>query len=155
MEKRFPKESKSLACAFEVLSMRALSFLSDSDRRAYGNEKLDILLQHYGETKGSCKAIVDAEATRVEWAQLKQTVMEQLYPRDNFVTLYKIIYNFHKDSFPNIMKLAKIAMVLPLHTADCVSVQNNIHDIKRNRLESSTVNKLMMIQIEGPDIEHL
>jgi len=87
-EKWFPKESKSLTCAFEALSMRVLSFLSDSDRKVYGNKKLDILLQHYGETKGSSKAIVGAEATRVEWAQLKQTLMEQLYPRDNLVTLY-------------------------------------------------------------------
>ena len=58
--------------------------------------------------------IVDKEATRREWKELKETVNAQHYPRDNFAKLCR----FHKESFPNLSKLAQIALVLPVHTAD-------------------------------------
>ena len=59
----------------------------------------------------------------------------------------------HKDQFPNLIRLVKIAMHMPLQTADCergFSAQNNIHTATRNKLSSETVNKLMLIQLPGP-----
>ena len=45
---------------------------------------------------------------------------------------------------------------MPLQTADCergFSAQNNIHTSTRNKLSSETVNKLMLIQLQGGPAE--
>ena len=58
----------------------------------------------------------------------------------------------HPDLFPNLNTLAKIAVVLPLQTADVergFSVQNQIKTKLRNQLTPTMVNKLMMVCIEG------
>lgn len=50
------------------------------------------------------------------------------------------------------MKLAEIALVLPVHTADVergFSAQNNILTAKRNRLLTETQNMLLKQKIEG------
>ena len=39
------------------------------------------------------------------------------------------IHKFHKDTFPNMLKLAAFTLNLPVHTADCergFSLQNNV-----------------------------
>ena len=45
--------------------------------------------------------------------------IQEKYPCDNMGTLWNIIHKFHKDTFPNMLKLAAFALNLPVHTADC------------------------------------
>ena len=78
------------------------------------------------------------------------------YPRDNMGTLWSIIYKFHKDSFPNLLKLAAVALTLPIHTADCergFSLQNNLKNCQRNRLLPERLDTLMVILAEGPPLQ--
>ena len=56
-------------------------------------------------------------------------------PRDSLSKLYKLLFEFHKDSFPNLLSLARLALVIPFQTADCergFSCQNVIQTAKRN-----------------------
>ena len=46
IESRFPSDSCSIVDAFEVLSLRGLR---DGEVSSYGCEKMDTLLEHYGE----------------------------------------------------------------------------------------------------------
>ena len=60
--------------------------------------------------------------------------IQEKYPCDNMGTLWNIIHKFHKDTFPNMLKLAAFALNLPVHTADCergFSLQNNIKNSQR------------------------
>ncbi|XP_070545566.1 zinc finger protein 862-like [Ptychodera flava] len=166
---RFPQESKDLVHAFSVLGMRPLSFLNSEELSCWGNEQIDQLVDHYGCTKhddpccGDCEDqcnddvnIVNAKNIRSEWNQIKQLVLSQQYPRDSFAKLWSIIYTYHRDMFPNLIKIAAIALTLPVHSADCergFSVQNNIKTYDRNRLGAERLNTLATIMVEGPDME--
>ncbi|XP_070546537.1 uncharacterized protein C17orf113-like [Ptychodera flava] len=166
---RFPQESKDLVHAFSVLGMRPLSFLNSEELSCLGNEQIDQLVDHYGCTKhddpscGDCEDqcnddvnIVNAINIRSEWNQIKQLVLSQQYPRDSFAKLWSIIYTYHRDMFPKLIKIAAIALTLPVHSADCergFSVQNNIKTYDRNRLGAERLNTLATIMVEGPDME--
>ena len=158
---RFPIESRDLVTAFDVLGMRQMTFLQGQDAKEYGDEKLQTLLSHYGSEKktnaGAVKEplVNDAEA-KSEWELLKTVVIQQKYPRNSTATLWKYIHEFHSQSFPNLLKLAEIGLILPLHTSDVergFSVQNLIHTGLRNRLGVEMVDKHMTINLVGPPIE--
>lgn len=157
MKKRFPDDSISVVSAFDALAMRDLSFVPTSQIDAYGSDKLDVLLDYYSKPRGvpEVPEIVDAKATRAEYSLLKPLVLQQRYLRDKLAVLWKIIFECHKEQFQNLLKLASIALTLPVQTAICergFSCQNNIKTAHRNRLNESSLQTLMTISIEGPPL---
>ena len=71
--------------------------------------------------------------------------------------LWQIIYKHHKDNFPNLFKLARLALIIPLQTADCdrgFSRQNLIKDAQRNRHSSERLTKLMRLSLLKESIEN-
>ena len=49
-----------------------------------------------------------------------------------------------------------MALTLPIHTADCerdFSLQNNLKNCQRNRLQAERLDTLMVISAEGPPLE--
>ena len=72
------------------------------------------------------------------------------------ITLWSIIYKFHKALFPNLLKLAAVELTLPIHTADCergFSLQNNLKNCQRNTLQAERLDTLMVISAEGPPLQ--
>ena len=58
--------------------------------------------------------------------------------------------------FPNLHKLAVIALVIPISSADCERGFSALKRIKtrlRNRLSNRILNNLLKISIEGPEIK--
>ena len=161
IQSRFPTDSCDVVGAFDVLGMRPLSFLSADDLAQYGNSEIDILIEHFGTDKTTksgaiVKAIIDSSKIKPEWSLLKKVVLEQKYPRANTMELWQIISSFYSDTFPNLLKLAQIAILLPLQTADVergFSCQNLVHNSQRNRLDADTLNKLMTVDLVGPPID--
>ena len=160
LEKRFPRDSTEVVEALSVLAMRTLTFVPAQELPEFGNDKLEILTQHFGTRKtdsdgSEVEPLVDAEAVKSEWAILKQVVLQQKYPRDKLSTLWKLIYTYHRDVFPNLLKLAAVALVLPVQTAVCergFSAQNMIKVSARNRLSAKRLDTLMLISTEGPEL---
>ena len=79
------------------------------------------------------------------------------YPRDSMKVLWKLLFDFHKEVLPNMIKLANLALIMPYQTADCergFSAQNGIKTARRNRLGKVNLNILMTIKCEGGSIEH-
>ena len=77
----------------------------------------------------------------------------QAYSRYTTAELYKQIAAFHETDFPNIVKLAKCAVTLPVHTADVersFSTQNLICTGLRNTLTTEHQDMLMRVHLEGP-----
>lgn len=156
---RFPKETSDMVAAFGVLAMRPLTFMSAENQKDYGNEEIRVLASFYGQEKKAgdktSKPLIDMEACIEEWSVAKQTVLQNMYPRDSTKLLYKLLHQYHKESFPNLLVLAKIALLLPLHTSDCergFSAQNAIKTARRSRLEEGTLNTLMTMKCEGEPI---
>ena len=62
-----------------------------------------------------------------------------------------------EDGHPSsLLKLAAVALTLPIHTSDCergFSLQNFLKTSERNRLLPQRVDTLMLISAEGPPIE--
>lgn len=146
--------------AFEVLGMRELSIVPPHELPIYGDGKIEILVEQYGKCKRDdqekvIEPVVDAEDTRREWAIGKKLVLEQAYFRDNLILPWKKINDKHREIVPNLVKLARIAVTLPVNTAICergFSAQNNIKSCLRNRIEENTLNRLMTIMVEGQQL---
>ena len=81
---------------------------------------------------------------------MKKTVTKQLYPTDNMADLWYLIAKRHAKDFPNMMKLAHLAISSPAHTADCergFSAQNLLLTSLRNRLSPETQDMLMRVRL--------
>ena len=70
-------------------------------------------------------------------------------PSKSLPVLWSIFSTHHGDTFPNLVILATMAMVFPVHTADVergFSAQNML----RNRLSSQRLNIIATIKLEDP-----
>ena len=75
-------------------------------------------------------------------------VLQQKCPHYKMSLLCKIMYQNHKDIIPNLIILAELALILPIHTADCdrvFSKQNLIKSKSRNRIGDAALNCPMLI----------
>ncbi|XP_060556337.1 uncharacterized protein C17orf113-like [Ruditapes philippinarum] len=162
IEKRFP--DTDLLSSFGVLSMRPITLLSDVELKTWGDEKIDILVNHFGEEKShkwkvdgvqhtkTSSPIIDPDATKNEWKQIKILVKAEMYPRDDLFKLWHLINKFHGEQFPNLLILASLAIICPVNTAGCergFSVQNQTLTALRNRLNPDTQDQIMRIRING------
>ena len=159
IQTRFPQDQRSVMSAFSVLGMRPISFLSSEELSVWGNDKLQTLIDHFGKElshkESTSVPLLDPAAAKAEWSQIKPLVVDAAYPRDKLSTLWSIIHTYHKDMFPNLLKLAAVALVLPVHTADCergFSNQNYLKTARRNRLSATRLQSLLTILTEGPAI---
>lgn len=103
--------------------------------------------------KGSrSEAVLDKEAILQQWLDTKTIVKDARYPVDNMQTLWSLLIKHHPEQLPDLIKLALIALVLPLHTAGCERVfsqQNIIVNKLRNRLSPDHSEKLLKIRLGG------
>lgn len=61
------------------------------------------------------KPFLDKAACLVEWILAKETVMQNVYLRDYTNSQFKLLFNFFRDSFPNILVLGKLCLIMPYH----------------------------------------
>lgn len=70
---------------------------------------------------------------------------------------WKTMYQNQKDIIPNLIILAELALLLPIHTADCERSFNKKKLIKsksKKRIRATALNNLMLISIiEGKPLE--
>ena len=159
---RFPNTSP--VCALGVLSLRPITFLSEQDLQAFGEEELELLIAHYGNEQShhwkednrdhhvTTPPVIDPEKTRQEWALLKKVVKAQHYPRDCLWKLWALVTKYHLEDFPNLTTLAQLATTLAVHTAGCergFSAQNLILTPHMNRLTMLHQEQLLKVNL-GP-----
>lgn len=148
IKRRFPADSTSVVSAMAILGLRGISFVNNlSD---HGHEEIDILCNFYGQAKSGEQSYIDPEKIQNEWGILKPLVIQQKYPTDKFHILWGLIHKYHSNDFPNLLKIAELALIAPLQTADCergFSCQNDIKTRDRNRMSGDRLNKLMRITL--------
>lgn len=71
--------------------------------------------------------VISKENVKREWMLTKNIVKSLKYPVEKFQDLWTLLTKHHGPELQNIIQLAQYAIVLPLHTADCVPTaeQNN------------------------------
>lgn len=166
LDKRFPEDDSNVIYAFAVLAMRPISFCSQEELSVWGDEKLEVLIKHYGESKKApehaygqsvtTEAIIDGAETKKEWSLIKKLVLQEGFARDSMGGLWSMINSHFKDRFPNLITLAALALTAPIHTADCergFSAQNQTKTPMRNRLSPERLDDLLIIKLEAGDMK--
>ena len=158
LKTRFPTDKRDMTCAFGALAMRTLPFLKVEERKTFGDDKLETILNHFGNDKLNekgeivSKRLVDPVACRAEWSLAKQYVLDNSYLRYSTQVLYSQLKEYHEGLLPNLLILAELTLILPLQTADCergFSAQNAIVTARRSCLGEDSINTLMTIKLEG------
>lgn len=147
LDQRFPSA--------EVLD--AFSALQPQQLEEPCAEKLSTLYRHYANSP----LAIDQQDLMDEWEEFTsfaashpgmkkattlQGMAQELLGKESIASL-----------FPLISKLYARAVTLPVSTADCeraFSTMNRIKTDLRNRLKTSTLEKLMFIALEGPERNH-
>ena len=106
--------------------------MSEEDVGKLGNDEIAMLSQRYGQ---GGEPYIEASKTRQEWAMLKTLVRSQHYPTESLPVLWNIINTHHRDVFSNLLILASMAVVFPVHIAG------------RGRIEGSIKNYVKQINI--------
>ena len=117
-----------------------------------GEEHIEELIKHY-------QPLVEHQATLAEWNTFVNVVQAKadLKGKDSRELLTALVQQTSlQEIFPNLHKLAVIALVIPMSSADCERGFSALKRIKtrlRNRLSNRILNNLLMISIEGPELK--
>ena len=164
LDDRFPAKDSKLIFSFGVLGMRPLSFLSKDELSTWGNEKIETLITHFGKEQthkysdkiSKATPLIEVDETKKEWTKVKPLVVNCGYPRDKLSILWGLISKYHKDEFPNLLKLSALAITAPINTADCergFSCQNITKTALRNSISPERMDDLITISAEGKPLE--
>ena len=110
----------------------------------HSDEELKVLCQHYGKED---TADVDEAAVKAEWESFRFLVLQN-YCQSLMKEVLKMLVADRTIShlYPQLRKLATIALVLPMSTAECERAFSTMKRIKtalRNRLTTLNLDHLM------------
>ena len=142
--------STQKACLYTITNKSNKSQIDEV--MAYGNNEIGLLSSQFSEALPSSEAEVISE-----WSSYKQFMMENCTE----MSLGQIITDLCTDTtkgriFPNMTALAKICRVIPIHTGNVERTFSQLKLIKtrvRNRMNEKTLEALLRIEIEGPDVQ--
>ena len=121
--------------------------------QSWGNDRLAILESKYRQNENPD---IDATAARLEWEKLKATIFKAYRGTTLRKFLQDLAFNITlRDLFPQLSRLASIALIIPVSTAECerrFSSMNGIKTDLRNRLNTSTLCQIMRIVLEGGEL---
>ena len=149
LEDRFP----NVDCldAFSIFDPQKIPS-SPEQMVAYGQDKIDYLQKHYGE--GENPDVGDECAS--EWESMKWFLGERFKEKSMREMISILTTDTSIQSlYPNLSKLASIAAIIPVSTAECersFSAMKRIKTALRNRFKTTTLDCLMRVSIEGPSL---
>ena len=153
-------DSSDIYSAFSIFDPSHLP--KNDSLSSYGNDKLHTLTNFYGspqqitfdgQTKLSTPDVV-AEETEAEWKIFRRILSTNFSSSSLSEVLTSITTNETlKAGFPNLERLAALAMVLPVTTATVERSFSNMKLVKtrlRSRLGEDTLDQALRVCIEGP-----
>lgn len=158
IKRRFPHDDTSVISAMAILGLKGVEFINKCELADHGKTELMLLCTQYGTEitdRADVSPVCDNSALQQEWELLKTLVIQQKYPTENIFVLWKILFKHHRQELKNIIKLAELALIAPLQTADCergFSTQNEIKTADRNRLSANRLSVLMRIAMNKQSI---
>lgn len=107
-----------------------------------------ILFQVYKDTVALPK--MNKSSVVEQWQRAKEITRSLKYPVDNFTELWQLLSVHHHQELDQLIRLAQIGLILPLHTADCertFSQQNKILTKCRAKLNSKHLDELIRVRM--------
>lgn len=146
---RFP--DVAIISALSIFNSESIPPTSSEEFSKYGEEQLDVLKRHFKED------VIDHGSLDQEWVYFKQLLLDNC----RGLTTREVIEMIIKDSslrtiLPQFCKVANIAKTVPVSTADCergFSAVKRIKTVLRNRLKTETLDCLLRISVEGPQLK--
>ena len=148
LERRFP--DLPIIHSFQVFDPTLLPKSTDETQK-YGESYISELSHHYG---------IDDCTAQQEWVNFRLVMKNTCSCRNMEATdvLRMLALNeTYQTLYPILSKFAQIALALPVSNADSergFSCMNRVKTQLRNRLTVSSLDTLLRISIEGPDISH-
>ena len=128
---------KALSCPSEQFSM-------------YGDDEIATVSAHFTVT-------VVNETLFQEWSCFKHLLLAEFKEMSIEETMSTLsAHSSFSSLYPTLSKLASIALIIPVSTADCergFSTINRIKTDSRNRLKTETLDKLIRLSVEGPELD--
>ena len=121
-----------------------------NDLAKYGVTEVIELAEHFKDQN------INKDEVQVEYRQYKRLVLAS-YKSDTLETLCGTLNESYNDVMPNMAKLLKCCVVIPVSSVPCergFSTQNRIKSRFRTTMVSSTLNDLMRLSESGPDREN-
>ncbi|KAK3084326.1 hypothetical protein FSP39_011612 [Pinctada imbricata] len=144
LEERF-KESELLS-KMQVLQPNHIVLAHNSgDIARYGNQNVYILAEHFEAQD------INKEEASIEYKQYKRLVVGT-FPSASFREICHHMDMTYSEVMPNMAKLLKCCIVLPVSSAQCergFSTQNRIKSRLRTTLNNASINDLMRISEDG------
>lgn len=126
----------------------------------FGYEEVSLLSAHFSQPL--LQGGYAPESCVDEWPELKLRVQEihSLKLLVKYLPMWQRILNEGKTqpAIANILALVRISLVIPVQTATLergFSLMKRVKTDWRNRLKPHTLSQLMMITLNGPDLENL
>ncbi|KAK3091876.1 hypothetical protein FSP39_023354 [Pinctada imbricata] len=152
------QDNQIIQC-FSVLTPSSLPE-SLEDFFVYGNDEIRKLGDLYSNDKQKTSKLgIDKKTLCAEWPMFKHT-MQTKFSQCKFSEMAKLFLNDRSLSeiSPNIGKLVKIALSLPVSSADCergFAKYNLVKTELKNKLQVESVNVLMKITVDTPGIDQM
>ena len=145
---RFP--DISVISAFGLFNPERIPDTASEQYRKYGNDQLHVLREHYGE-------FLDHAVLEQEWVYFKQLLAESFKNLTTREVLEMVVKDLSLQIIlPQFGRLANIALTIPISTADCergFSAVKRIKTLLRNQSKTHTLDCLMRISVEGPELD--
>jgi hypothetical protein len=160
IKRRFPQTE--LYYSFSIFDPKEIPD-DVSQLNSYGNREIEFLGKFYGEVKyvdeNEFQEVIDKNKLFDEWCSVKYILQHNKSNELDFISFWKFILDTDEDfslNHPNIVLLVKIALIVPLSNANVERIFSQTKLIKdkiRNKMNINTLNKHLMIKLNGPDIE--
>ena len=143
---RFPK--RDVVEAFSVLDPSGLL-----GKNEVAKEHLEVLLNHYSADGGPMG--ISKECCTKEYSQFisfaeKHAVLKGCNSMQELAEKVLSI-NSTRELSPLVAQLMIYALVLPVSTTDSFSAMNRVKTELRNRMNTTMLDKLLRVRIEGPE----
>jgi uncharacterized protein YsxB (DUF464 family) len=142
LKNRFPDHDISILSVAEVFNPTEIPSI-EQDMYAYGRSSITTLATHY-----KC----NLSETISEWKEVVSTAKEKFSNISEFLHFLVSM----RDIYPQLGIIASSLLVIPMHSADCergFSALGRIRTKIRSRLTNKSLNSLLTISVEGPDIK--
>ena len=172
---RFEENAVKVLTAFSIFNPN--QFPSENDISSYGLQEIKVLADFYGsnatvEFEGtifSSPPLLDHEELMSEWKTFRRALLQEKQrviaanelstsPSLEQVFLSMQSFESYRSIFPQTCKLVSILLTIPVGTATMERSFSHMKIIKnrlRNRLSDASLDKLMRVAIEGPDLSNV
>ena len=147
IQERFP--NTTILASFDIFNPRKMP--NEENLLEYGNEEIIALSEQFKDT------VTSREVCQEEWSGYRQFLRMSANLTKRIEVINDLCTNDTSAAlFPNLAQFARICRVIPIHTADVERTFSQLKLIKtrtRNRMNEKTLDSLLRIALEGPDVD--